>query len=126
MVRQRKDRSRAFQGEAIRLLIRIVAPQPSGANDVWRESNLSIWLATQVSSLGWLMQTVSTFDLMVELVRASSNPVRLHFVLVPRGPRRQFQPAPGHVRRPEPDGYSLSGAIWAWHSVALWLPLLAS
>ncbi|WP_192179637.1 MFS transporter [Mesorhizobium amorphae] len=42
----------------------------------------SIWLATQVSSLGWLMQTVaiswlmatiSTSDLMVALVQASSN-----------------------------------------------------
>ncbi|TIU94509.1 MAG: MFS transporter, partial [Mesorhizobium sp.] len=42
----------------------------------------SIWLATQVSSLGWLMQTVaiswlmatvSTSDLMVALVPASST-----------------------------------------------------
>jgi MFS family permease len=42
----------------------------------------SIWLASQVSSLGWLMQTVaiswlmatvSTSDLMVALVQASSN-----------------------------------------------------
>lgn len=42
----------------------------------------SIWLATQVSSLGWLMQivaiswlmaTISTSDLMVALVQASSN-----------------------------------------------------
>nr|WP_245487634.1 MFS transporter [Mesorhizobium sp. M4A.F.Ca.ET.022.05.2.1] len=54
-------------------------PTTFGGNPTFR----SIWLATQVSSLSWLMQTVSTFDLMVALVQASSNPRRLHFVRVP-------------------------------------------
>ncbi|ESW94497.1 hypothetical protein X769_32635 [Mesorhizobium sp. LSJC268A00] len=53
----------------------------------------SIWLATQVSSLAWLMQTVavswlmatiSTSDLMVALVPASST-LPAHFVRVCRG-----------------------------------------
>ena len=54
----------------------------------------SIWLATQVASLGWLIQTVaiswlmatiSTSDVMVALVQASTDTARLRPVDLRRG-----------------------------------------
>lgn len=71
----------------------------------------SIWLATQVSSLGWLMQTVA-----IQLADGDDldfrsdggagpgfiEPADFQFVRLRRGSRRKFQPSPGHVRRPLP------------------------
>lgn len=73
----------------------------------------SIWLATQVSSLGWLMQTVAISWLMATICDFRSDgcagpgfiePAGFHFVPVCRGSSRQFQPSPGHVRRQMPYG----------------------
>ncbi|WP_435528302.1 MFS transporter [Mesorhizobium abyssinicae] len=63
------------------------------------------------------MATISTSDLMVALVQASSNLPAFILSVFAGGPRRQFQPSQGHVRRPVPDGDRIGGAnplLWRW------------